>query len=180
VAFLGSYGHPPNREAVEGFLAEVWPELRQRCPWLQLHLYGSGMPAALSGSWGAIEGVVLEGWVADPATVYSRHRLCIAPLRSGAGLKGKVAAAAAHGIPQVLSPVAAEATGLRHQQEVWIAREPGHWLEAIEHLCRDDDTWRAMSEAAHRYARTTWSRQRGLERMAEALQRLQLPAQLPA
>lgn len=180
LAFLGSYGHPPNRQAIEGFLAEVWPALRQCCPWLQLHLYGSGMPAELSGSWGTIEGVVLEGWVADPATVYSRHRLFIAPLRSGAGLKGKVAAAAAHGIPQVLSPVAAEATGLRHQQEVWIAQQPEHWREAIEELCRNDDRWRAMSAAAHRYARTTWSRQRGLERMAEALQRLQLPAQLPA
>ena len=180
LAFLGSYPHRPNRQAIEGFLAEVWPALRQRCPWLQLHLYGSGMPAELSTSWGAIEGVVLEGWVADPASVYSRHRLFIAPLRSGAGLKGKVAAAAAHGIPQVLSPVAAEATGLRHQQEVWIAQQPEHWLEAIEELCRNDDRWRAMSAAAHRYARTTWSRQRGLERMAEALQRLQLPAQLPA
>jgi O-antigen biosynthesis protein len=175
LAFLGSFGHPPNREAVDGFLAEVWPELRQRCPWLQLHLYGSGMPAHLSASWGAIEGVELEGWVADPATVYARHRLFIAPLRSGAGLKGKVAAAAAHGIPQVLSPLAAEATGLRHGQEVWIAQGPGQWLEGIEHLCHHDDAWHALSAAAHRYARTTWSRQRGLELMAAALERLHLP-----
>jgi GT2 family glycosyltransferase len=175
LAFLGSYGHPPNREAVEGFLAEVWPELRSRCPWLRLHLYGSGLPAGLSASWGAREGVELEGWVADPATVYARHRLFIAPLRSGAGLKGKVAAAAAHGIPQVLSPLAAEATGLRHGQEVWIAHGPQQWLEGIERLCSDDQIWRAHSEAAHHYARTTWSRQRGLELMAAALERLNLP-----
>jgi GT2 family glycosyltransferase len=179
LAFLGSYGHPPNREAVEVFLAEVWPELRQRCPWLQLHLYGSGIPAGLGSSWGALEGVLLEGWVADPATVYARHRLFIAPLRSGAGLKGKVAAAAAHGIPQVLSPLAAEATGLRHGQEVWIASSPQQWLEAIEHLCRHDDAWRDCSAAAHRYARTAWSRQRGLELMAAALERLHLPLSLP-
>jgi GT2 family glycosyltransferase len=179
LAFLGSYGHPPNREAVEGFLAEVWPELRHCCPWLRLHLYGSGLPAALSASWGAIEGVELEGWVADPATVYARHRLFIAPLRSGAGLKGKVAAAAAHGIPQVLSPLAAEATGLRHGQEVWIAANPHQWLEGIERLCSDDQLWHAHSEAAHRYARSTWSRQRGLELMAAALERLHLPLTLP-
>jgi hypothetical protein len=179
LAFLGSYGHPPNREAVEVFLAEVWPELRQRCPWLQLHLYGSGIPAGLGSSWGALEGVLLEGWVADPATVYARHRLFIAPLRSGAGLKGKVAAAAAHGIPQVLSPLAAEATGLRHGQEVWIAHGPQQWLEGIERLCSDDQLWRTHSEAAHRFARATWSRQRGLELMAAALERLHLPLTLP-
>jgi glycosyltransferase involved in cell wall biosynthesis len=177
LAFLGSYRHPPNREAVERFLAEVWPDLRRRCPTLQLHLYGSGMPAALSQSWGAINGVVLEGWVADPASVYAQHRLFLAPLHSGAGLKGKVAAAAAHGIPQVLSPLAAEATGLRHGQEIWIARRPEEWIEAIEQLTNNDTLWQQFSQAAHHYARNTWSRKRGLELMAEALQRLQLPVQ---
>ncbi len=180
LAFLGSYGHPPNREAMAWFLAEVWPALWERCPWLRLHLYGSGMPADLNDSWGSIPGVALEGWVADPATVYSRHRVFVAPLRSGAGLKGKVAAAAAHGIPQVLSPLAAEATGLRHGQEIRIARTMEDWMQAVEQLCCDDDQWRAMSAAGHRYAQHTWSRERGLELMAQALQRLNLPVRSPA
>lgn len=180
LAFLGSYGHPPNREAMAWFLAEVWPALRERCPWLRLHLYGSGMPAELNNSWGSIPGIALEGWVADPATTYSRHRVFAAPLRSGAGLKGKVAAAAAHGIPQVLSPLAAEATGLRHGEEIRIAHTTEDWIQAVEQLCRDDDQWRAMSAAAHRYAKATWSRERGLELMAQALQRLNLPVRSPA
>ena len=180
LAFLGSYGHPPNREAVQWFLAEVWPLLQQHCPEQQLHLYGSGMPAELSASWGTIPGVVLEGWVADPASVYARHRLFLAPLRSGAGLKGKVAAAAAHGIPQLLSPLAAEATGLRHGQEIWIAETPADWLAGVEQLCRNDHQWQAMGDAAHRYARSTWSRERGLALMANALQRLRLPLSQPA
>lgn len=175
LAFLGSYAHPPNREAIELFLAEVWPQLQAAQPGLTLHLYGSGMPAGLRHSWGSQAGVEIEGWVADPASVYARHRLCIAPLRSGAGLKGKVAAAAAHGIPQVLSPLAAEATGLRHGEEIWIAHDPDQWREAVAELCRNDRRWQAMSEAAHRYARTTWSRERGLEQMRRALQRLKLP-----
>jgi GT2 family glycosyltransferase len=180
LAFLGSYGHPPNREAIDWFLTEVWPLLQQRSPQLQLHLYGSGMPAELSRSWGAVHGVRIEGWVADPAIVYSTHRLFIAPLRSGAGLKGKVAAAAAHGIPQVLSPLAAEATGLRHGQEVWIARAAASWVEAIEQLCSNDQQWQAASDAAHHYARSRWSRSSGLSLMAEALERLQLPIRRPA
>ena len=179
LAFLGSYGHPPNREAVEHFLATIWPPLRQRHPQLQLHLYGSGMPSQLHEQWGSQPGVVVEGWVADPATVYARHRLFIAPLRSGAGLKGKVAAAAAHGIPQVLSPVAAEATGLRHRQEIWMARTPAEWHDAIEQLCHNDSLWQAMSEAAHHYARSTWSREQGMALMTDALERLGLPTAPP-
>ena len=175
LAFLGSYGHPPNRDAVDAFLQEVWPALQQRLPVLQLHLYGSGLNRALAEQWGATPGVVVEGWVADPATVYARHRLFIAPLRSGAGLKGKVVAAAAHGLPQVLSPLAAEATGLRHRQEVWIARSPAEWQEAIDQLCSDDDLWHQFSRAAHHYASSTWSREQGLALMADALGRLGLP-----
>ncbi len=175
LAFLGSYGHPPNCEAVERFLEDVWPRIRQRLSDLQLHLYGSGMPSRLQSSWGGEPGVRLEGWIADPATLYSRHRLFIAPLLSGAGLKGKVAAAAAHGLPQVLSPLAAEATGLRHRQEIWIARDPEEWVDAVESLCCDDALWSAMSRASHAYARQTWSRQRGQELMADALRRLHLP-----
>jgi hypothetical protein len=137
------------------------------------------MPSTLQSTWGAISGVRVEGWIADPATLYNSHRLFIAPLRSGAGLKGKVAAAAAHGIPQVLSPLAAEATGLRDRREIWIARRDQDWLEAIEALYADQTLWRSMSEASFRYARDTWSRERGLSLMADALQRLQLPTQLP-
>ena len=175
LAFLGSYNHPPNREAVGSFLEQVWPGLRQRSPNLQLHLYGSHLPPDLARAWAASPGVVVAGWVADPASVYAQHRIFVAPLRSGAGLKGKVVAAAAHGIPQVLSPLAVEATGLRDGQEVTIARSPEQWIEAILRLEGDDGAWRAMSEAAFSYAGRTWSRDRGLQLMAEALQRLDLP-----
>ncbi len=180
LAFLGSYGHPPNRDAVDAFLQQVWPGLQRQRPALRLHLYGSGLAAELAARWGAVPGVIAEGWVADAATVYARHRLFLAPLRSGAGLKGKVVAAAAHGIPQVLSPLAAEATGLRHGQEVLIAGSPAQWCEAILKLDGDDDAWRTMSAAAFAYARTTWSRESGLGLMADALTRLQLPLRIPA
>jgi len=180
LAFLGSYNHPPNRDAVHAFLEQVWPELRQRSPELELHLYGSQLGADLAQAWGAVPGVVVAGWVADPASVYARHRLFVAPLRSGAGIKGKVVAAAAHGLPQVLSPLAAEATGLRDGQEVVIANSPDQWIGAILELTSNDDAWRAMSAAAHTYAAQTWSRSRGLRLMAEALQRLDLPVSLPS
>ena len=180
LAFLGSYGHPPNRDAVETFLVQVWPELHRQRPDLHLHLYGSGLDADLASRWSAEAGVIVEGWVADPATVYARHRIFIAPLRSGAGLKGKVVAAAAHGMPQVLSPLAAEATGLRHGQEMLIARSPEDWCQAVLQLSDDDDAWHAMGAAAFRYARETWSHSRGLTLMAEALARLELPHQVAA
>jgi GT2 family glycosyltransferase len=177
LAFLGGYNHPPNREAVDHLLAVLWPPLLKQLPQLRLHLYGSGLSAELAERWGGQPGVVLEGWVADTATVYGRHRLFVAPLRSGAGLKGKVVAAAAHGIPQLLSPLAAEATGLRHGQEVWIARDPSAWQEAALLLCSDDQRWQQMSEAAFTYAREQYGQANALDLMADVLGRLDLPIQ---
>ena len=83
-------------------------------------------------------------------------------------------------MPQVLSPLAAEATGLRHGQEMLIARSPADWHRAVLQLSDDDEAWRAMGAAAFRYARETWSQARGLTLMAEALARLELPYKAPA
>lgn len=177
LAFLGSYGHPPNRDAVAFFLAEVWPLLRERDPQLVLHLYGSGLGDDLRQRWAAEAGVRVEGWVADTATVYDRHRICIAPLRAGAGLKGKVVGALARGVPQVLSSVAAEATGLRDGEEVLLADSPADWLRQVGRLLADDALWQTVSDTALRHARQHYNRGRGLARMTAALRQLDLPVQ---
>ena len=180
LAFLGSYGHPPNREAMEHFLSQQWPEIRAQWPALQFHIYGSGLSQELAEQWSQRPGVVVEGWIANASDLYQRHRLFLAPLRSGAGIKGKVIAAAAHGIPQILSPLAAEATGLRHRQEVWIARTPADWLEAVSELCSNDSLWQEMSRASQRFTAEHYSRNRGLQMMQDAFERLELPVGSPA
>jgi len=177
LAFLGSYTHPPNSDAVACFLADRWLRLRQRQPHLQLHLYGSGLEPELAQAWSQQPGVRVHGWVADTATVYDSHRLLIVPLRAGAGLKGKVVGALARGTPQVLSPIAAEGTELRHGEEVLIADDNDDWLEQIERLLVDDDLWHHISAAALAHARQHYCRRRGLELMGQALQRLGLTLQ---
>ncbi len=175
IAFLGSYQHPPNRDAVESFLAEVWPTLLERHGDLELHLYGSGLSGELQDAWCQLPGVRVHGWVVNASVVYQNHRVFIAPLRAGAGIKGKVIAALAHGIPQVLSPVAAEATGLRHGSEVFIAHDRDAWCDAITNLISDDQLWQRCSATALSYARSKYSRERGRGLMATALERLALP-----
>ncbi len=175
ITFLGSYQHPPNRDAVESFLNDVWPRLREQLPDLEFHLYGSGLGPELHEAWQGISGVRVHGWVNDASVVYERHRVFVAPLRAGAGIKGKVIAALSHGIPQVLSPVAVEATGLRHGVEVFIARDPEAWCTAVANLMQDDELWTRTSGAALEHARANYSRAHGLELMATALERLALP-----
>jgi len=110
VAFVGSFGHPPNRDALMFLLDEIMPRVRTIAPDIKLLLAGSEMPddLGLAGR----PGIEVLGWVPDLADVFNRVRLTTAPLRFGAGLKGKVLDSFAHGLPCVCSPVAVEGLDL--------------------------------------------------------------------
>lgn len=102
--FIGSFNHPPNREGIQHFLTAIWPFVTRSLPDARLHLCGSGF----EDSGIAAANVVLHGRVSDSTLryLYSITRVAIAPLLSGAGLKGKVVEAMTHGVPSVGSEAA--------------------------------------------------------------------------
>ncbi|WP_162617871.1 glycosyltransferase [Salinicola halophilus] len=167
IAFLGGYRHRPNVEAVEHFVTQVMPMLREALPGVKLHLYGSDMPTSFQAL--ASEDVVLEGYVEDVATLFDAHRLFIAPLLSGAGIKGKVLEAMSFGLPCVLTPIAAEGTGLVDGVSARIVQSPADWVAAIDELYADADRWQSLSESSLGVARTHFSFARGREQMRHIL-----------
>lgn len=106
VMFLGGFGHKPNVEAVEFLAQNVMPLLRKTHPEIILYVYGSRTTEAIKSLEG--ETIRIMGQIPDVKDAFNRHRLFLAPLLSGAGIKGKVLSAMAHGIPCLLSPIAAE------------------------------------------------------------------------
>ncbi len=105
IAFLGSFGHPPNLDAVQVLLDEIMPAVWAQAP-LPVVIAGSGQPAWLRRRSGGLVQVVEI--LPDTADLWARVRVSVAPLRFGAGIKGKVLDSLAAGIPCVCSPVAAE------------------------------------------------------------------------
>jgi len=167
IAFLGGFGHPPNLDAVIFFIDDVMPRLRSALPGVRFMVYGAGVPDALRRK--AAGDVVLAGYVADVAEVYDSCRVFVAPLRSGAGIKGKVIGALAAGVPMVLSSVAAEGTGIAQGREAFVAESAAEWVEAICALYTDDARWTAMSESAAEFARGQYSFASGRKLMRAAL-----------
>lgn len=166
IAFLGGYRHPPNRRAVEFFVAEVMPELRRHGAGIPFHIYGSSVPPEFAAL--AADDVLIEGYVERVDVALDRARVFVAPLRSGAGIKGKVLEALASGIPSVLSPIAAEGTGIRDGLEALIAETPQEWARAIHLLYDDPQRWAEMSAAARVFVARNYSFERGREIMASA------------
>ncbi len=168
LSFLGNFNHHPNAEGLLWFAAQVMPRLKGA----HLSIYGAGMGPDIK----ALASDIIDpvGYVENVADAYDKHRIFIAPLRSGAGIKGKVLGAIAHGIPCVLSPVAAEGTGLRHGHDCLIAETPQDWSEAIAQLSQDDALWEAMSTAARSYAAARFSFTAGRAKMKAAFEAVDL------
>ncbi|WP_417457989.1 glycosyltransferase [Kordiimonas sp.] len=170
IAFLGGYRHPPNVEAVEYFVKEVMPDLRDRMPGVTLYIYGSNVSEAVLAL--DADDVKILGFVEDVAEVYDRHRLFIAPLLSGAGIKGKVLAAFAHGIPTILSPVAVEGTGANHGADCLVADGADEWVQAISSLYNDEAQWHSISECGKALIEKNYSFESARLHMLAALKRV--------
>jgi GT2 family glycosyltransferase len=167
IAFLGGFQHAPNEEAMRLFLDEIMPKLRLARPGLKLHIYGSHIGESIRKL--AADDVIVEGYVDDVADVYDRHRIFIAPLRSGAGLKGKVAGALAAGAPTVMTSLAVEGIGVSRGVEAIVVDAVKDWVDAIVSLYDDEPRWTQMSARAKRFARENFSFERGVETMRAAL-----------
>ena len=168
ISFLGNYAHHPNAEAVEWFVREVVPLLAEHGEAAAFSIYGSGATDEIRALAGP--GVVPVGYVAAAAEAYDRHRVFVAPLLSGAGIKGKVLAALAHGIPCVLSPVAAEGVGLRNRHDCLIAKTPEEWHQAIGALLSDDAMWQSISDNGRDFMAEDYSFERGRALMRDAFE----------
>ena len=105
MAFVGGFGHDPNRDAARWLINEILPLIRRTAP-IECLLVGSELPDDILQLCG--EGVTALGQVPDLHEVFERVRITIAPLAYGAGVKGKVLESLAAGVPCVCTPVAAE------------------------------------------------------------------------
>ncbi|HEX8190569.1 MAG TPA: glycosyltransferase family 4 protein, partial [Pyrinomonadaceae bacterium] len=142
--FVGNFRHRPNADGVRFFAEEVLPLVRQELPGVELLLVGDGAPADFSSR--EAEGVRLLGYVPDVEPLFGRARVFVAPLRFGAGAKGKIGEALAHAVPVVTTTVGAEGMHLRDGEEVLVADSPAQFAGAVVRLYRDPGLWRRLSE----------------------------------
>jgi GT2 family glycosyltransferase/glycosyltransferase involved in cell wall biosynthesis len=158
IAFIGGYRHEPNIDAAKWAVESLMPKLRKEVPGIQLLLVGSHMPAEVSAL--AERDVVPLGYVPSLDTVFERVRLTIAPLRYGAGLKGKVLESFAAGIPCVMTTIAAEGLDLPKAMQSLVVDEPEEIAARVAKLCRDKTEYRRVVEACKAYMSANYSAQR--------------------
>lgn len=141
--FVGGFQHPPNVDAMLYFLNDILPLIRRTLPTLPVHIVGSNMPDPLRKI--AAENVHMHGFVPDLSALYEQVRLTVAPLRYGAGVKGKVNQSMAHGVPVVATSPATEGMHLCHERDVLVADDATTFAAAVVRLHEDEQLWQRIA-----------------------------------
>lgn len=145
ILFIGAFAHPPNTDAVRWLASEILPRVRAELPDLQCHVIGANPPAEILSL--VAPGLILHGYVPDVAPFFSQCRLSVAPLRYGAGVKGKVNQSLAHGLPVVVTSPAAEGMYLKDGESALIADDADAFASAVVRLYSDRGLWNRLSMA---------------------------------
>ena len=151
-AFVGGFRHTPNLDAVDYLVNQIWPEYLKRGGTGKLYIIGSHMPAEIKEI--DQEGVISVGFVEDLESFLSGVKATLAPLRYGAGVKGKVGNSLRQGVPVVASQIAAEGMGLKYDEEILVSDIVPEFVEHMLKVETDEAVWNALStsgrEAANR------------------------------
>ncbi len=142
--FVGGFRHPPNVDAVGWFVRDVFPAIRRQLPGVAFHCIGGDVPDAISRLADA-PGVHVHGHVPDLAPWLDGCRIALAPLRYGAGVKGKVNQAMAHGIPVVATSAAVEGMHVLPGEDVLVADDPATFAQQVVRLYNDEALWNRLA-----------------------------------
>ena len=168
ILFIGGFEHPPNADAVIYFAREIFPLIKARIPEAVFQVIGPApTPEVLQLAGPHVQ---VLGYVPDVRPFFDRARLSVAPIRYGAGVKGKVNQSMSFGVPAVVTRVAAEGMYLVHEQNAMIADDPESFATAVVRLWTEPETWQRISVSGRENLREHFSVEAARQRIDELLQ----------
>jgi GT2 family glycosyltransferase len=170
IAFLGGFLHPPNADAVKHFVKNIFPAIRAALGDVVFRVYGSDAPPDVSAL--ASPSVAVHGYIKDVRECYDSCRVFVAPLRYGAGVKGKIALALLHGAPCVITDIGAEGFGLVDGQSAIIANGDDDFARAVIGLYNDRALWERVSRNGMEHCRELCSFESNVKRFSVIIENL--------
>lgn len=137
---IGNFRHAPNWDAVL-HLQTIWPLIRKQIPEAECHIYGAYPPPKATALNNPKTGFLIKGWAENAFSVTEASRVCLAPIRFGAGIKGKLLDAMIMKTPSIATSLGSEGM---HQQEPWpgvIADDINEFVDAAVNLYNDEQAW---------------------------------------
>eukprot|EP00978_Attheya_sp_CCMP212_P013054 scaffold32577_cov58-Attheya_sp.AAC.2 len=184
---IGGFRHAPNIDSVKILKRHVWPQIRKKLPNANLYIYGAYPPQHILELHAPRDGFHIVGKV-DTLDVLAKHRVLLAPLRFGAGLKGKIVDAWMYGLPVVTTPIGSE--GMLSESDVLsgtysVQRQGGildtgwggfigtcldSFVQASIQLHNDESLWAESARNGRYLLDTMYNDSKNLDRVMHAVQ----------
>lgn len=143
---IGNFLHPPNADVVKQLKSKIWPLIRKQLPSAKMHIYGSYITQQFLEMHDEKTGFMVHGRAESALDVLGNARVCLAPIRFGAGLKGKLAEAMLSGTPSVTTSIGAEAMHGSLEWSGYISDEPEQFAAAAVQLYSESANWEKAQE----------------------------------
>ena len=147
---IGNFRHPPNLDAVKWLNQEVWPLIRARLPGAEVHLYGAYPSREAVDLDDERSGFRVRGFCPDQFEMFGQYRVNLAPLRFGAGIKGKITDGWFRGTPNVTTPIGAEGMADGLEWGGLIGTSAGEIADAAVLLHEEERRWKEASQNGYR------------------------------
>jgi len=154
---IGNFRHAPNWDSARWLSETIWPMIRKQLPDTELHIYGAYPPKKATVLHRPELGFHIKGWAPNALDVIKQARVSLAPLRFGAGIKGKLADAMLAGTPSVTTSVGAESM---HGELDWggvVADDPEAIADAAVDLYRKREAWHQAQQNGFAIVRTLFN-----------------------
>ncbi|NET33465.1 MAG: glycosyltransferase family 4 protein [Cyanothece sp. SIO1E1] len=166
--FIGSYTYPPNVDAAEFLIEQIWPQVHQALPSARLLIAGAS-PHNIRGYTTGLAGVEFTGFVDDLDALYRRARVVCCPVRSGGGTRIKLIEAAAYGKAIVSTRIGAEGLNLKECQDIVLQDHPQFFAQACLTLLQDAERCQHLGTAARQVAIQHYDRDNILQSIQQCL-----------
>ena len=153
--FIGGFQHRPNIDAVLFFVQRIYPLVSEHLRDAKFYIIGEKAPPEIVAL--ATDRIIVTGLQTDVRPFFDSVKLSVAPLRFGAGVKGKINQSMAFGVPVVATSLAVEGTALSDREEILVADEPEDFARALIELYESEELWNRLSENGIRKTRALYS-----------------------
>jgi glycosyltransferase involved in cell wall biosynthesis len=169
---IGNFRHPPNWDSVLWLKQQIWPLIRKQLPKAELHICGAYPPPKATDLHDVKTGFLVKGWVDDAIKSMQSAKVCLAPLRFGAGIKGKLAEAMLCSTPSVTTNIGIEGMETQLPWAGAVANDAQSIADAAIKLYQEADTWQCASELGKQNAQLLFDQEQHFSTLSACLTNL--------
>ena len=166
---IGNFRHAPNWDAVLQLKQHIWPAIHRQLPNTQLHIYGAYPPPKATQLHNPKQGFFVKGWAEDAKSVIQQARVLLAPLRFGAGLKGKLVEAMQVGTPSITTPIGAEGIADSESWSGAVCFNTQAFIHEAIRIYQEEVLWLKAQATGDRLIQSNFSKEVHQERLIQRL-----------